>query len=228
MSLRFKIRRGIVHYKGTTGTSMITRKIKDRNTSKGAKSCKNCILYSDKWCKGFDITCSSLANARNCKKFENKYGEQKAVGKSVKCSTCEFIYFDTVQSGKSRKKQHCIYKCSKRNRQIAYDKTGLCDKYKKKKEEAISIGKIYKKDSDEYKKLMAEMEVKQAKVDKQSKKETEIRTVVKCKICGREHSYKGDIEKATQSFNKGHLLKTHKMTPEEYEITFIKNKLIIK
>lgn len=206
-------------YKGSLGTPV---NIVGMPKNKATRSCRNCEHYSEKWCAAFKITCSSLANAKLCNKFKNKYGKQHEVSKKVRCSTCEFIYFNTVQSGRSRKKQHAIYKCSKKNQEVTYNKVGICDKYQKQKpkEETVTVGNIYKKGTEEYRQLISEIK---EKTDKQ-----ELRTLIKCKICGREHSYKGDLEKATQSFYKGHLLKTHQMTPGAYEEATTKNKLIIE
>ena len=153
-------------YKGTLGTPV---NIVGRPKNKTTKSCRNCKYYMDKWCEAFKITCSSITNAKHCKKYKNKYGAHQETNKRVRCSTCEFICYDTAQSGKSTKKLHWIYRCSKREQQIAYNKVGVCKQYQKKKEQSASVSevKLYKKDSDEYNQRMAEMKRIRKKIKSQ-------------------------------------------------------------
>lgn len=113
-------------YKGSLGTPVnIVCKPKNKTT----RSCRNCKHYNNKWCKAFNITCSSLGNAKVCKKFQNKHGKVKNTSKKYRCSTCEnFIYTNISTNNKAK----YGYYCRSRKKSFKYNVTMVCSSYKKK------------------------------------------------------------------------------------------------
>lgn len=115
-------------YKGSLGTSV---NIVGMPKNKATRSCRNCKYYSDKWCNAFDITCSSLSNAKGCNKFENKHGSKPKTTKKCRCSTCEnFIYTNVSTSHKAK----YGYYCTEKKKAFSYNSVTICDSYKKKTE----------------------------------------------------------------------------------------------